>query len=149
MLAMHGIAINETDIFGKRGLRKIEEAASRLTHAERIVMSDLLGSVLELNSRKEMVEDEIAKVAGNDKFVKLLMTIAGINVYSAAAIMSEIDDISRFSSKEKLAAYAGLVPRQSQSGSRDQNAYIKAGPFNAPIYPCKYSAHGDQVLKFY
>ena len=129
MLAMHGIAINETDIFGKRGLRKIEEAASKLTVAENIVMSDLLASVLELNRRKEMVEDEIAKAAGNNKGVKLLMTIPGINVYSAAAIMSEIDNISRFSSKKKLASYAGLVPRQSQSGSRDQRGHIsKQGP---------------------
>ena len=129
MLAMHGIAISETDIFGKRGLRKIEEAASKLTVAENTVMSDLLASVLELNRRKEMVEDEIAKAAGNNRGVKILMTIPGINVYSAAAIMSEIDDISRFSSKEKLASYAGPVPRQSRSGSRDQRGHIsKQGP---------------------
>ena len=128
MLAMHGIAINETDILGKRGLRKIEEAASKLSVAENIVMSDLLASVLELNRRKEMVEDEIAKAAGNNRRVKILMTIPGINVYSAAAIMSEIDDISRFSSKEKLASYAP-VTGQSQSGSRDQRGHIsKQGP---------------------
>ena len=75
-----------------------------------------------------MVEDVIAKVSGNER-VKLLLTILGINVYSAAGIMSEIDDISRFSNKEKLASYAGLVPRQSQSGSRDQSEHIsKHGP---------------------
>ena len=55
----------------------------------------------------------------NDRNVNLLMTIPGMGIYSSAAIMSEIDDISRFDSKEKLAAYAGLVPRQDQSGSRD------------------------------
>ena len=43
--------------------------------------------------------------------------------------MSEIDDISRFDSKEKLAAYAGLVPRQDQSGSSDIRGHItKHGP---------------------
>lgn len=100
---MHGIAIDETDIFGKRGTRKIEEAISRMTAAESIVMSDMLDRIIELNRRKQMIEDEIARISKNNEEVKLLMTIPGINVYSAAAIMSEIDDIHRFSSKEKLA----------------------------------------------
>ena len=48
----------------------------------------------------------------------------GINVYSASSIISEIDDISRFPSKEKLASYAGLVPRQDQSSNRDIKGHI-------------------------
>lgn len=65
----------------------------------------------------------------NDRNVNLLMTIPGIGIYSSAAIMAEIDDISRFSSKEKLASYAGLVPRQDQSGSSDIRGHItKHGP---------------------
>ena len=44
-------------------------------------------------------------------------------------IISEIDDISRFSSKEKFASYAGLVPRQDQSGNWDIRGHIsKRGP---------------------
>ena len=66
--------------------------------------------------------------------MKLLLTVPGINIYSAAAIMSEIDDIRRFSNREKLASYAGLVPRQSQSGSRDQRGHI--------------SKHGPSMLRF-
>ena len=34
------------------------------------------------------------------------MTIPGMGIYSSVAIMLEIDNISRFSSKEKLASYA-------------------------------------------
>lgn len=57
------------------------------------------------------------------------MTIPGINVFSAAAIMSEIDSISRFPNKEKFASYAGLVPRQDQSGSIDRRGHTsKRGP---------------------
>ena len=70
----------------------------------------------------------------NDRNVNLLMTIPGMGIYSSAAIMAEIDDISRFDSKEKLAAYAGLVPRQDQSGSRDMRGHI--------------SRHGPSMLRF-
>ena len=48
--------------------------------------------------------------------------------------MSEIDDISRFHSKEKLASYAGLVPRQNQSGNRDMKGHI--------------TKHGLSLLRF-
>ncbi|MGC8547354.1 MAG: transposase, partial [Thermoplasmata archaeon] len=61
--------------------------------------------------------------------VARVMTVPGISVYSASAIIAEIDDISRFATKEKLAAYAGLVPRQDQSGNHDIKGHItKHGP---------------------
>ena len=57
------------------------------------------------------------------------MTIPGINIYSATSIVAEIGDINRFDRKEKLASYAGLTPRQNQSGSRDIRGHItKHGP---------------------
>jgi len=66
-----------------------------------------------------MVEEEISKLVENNDNVKLLITIPRINVYSASAILAEIDDISRFPTKEHLASYAGFVPRQDQSGDRE------------------------------
>ena len=78
---------------------------------------------------KNEIENRIALAVKDDKRVNLLMTIPGINVYSAAVIISEIDDISRFPTKEKFASYAGLVPRQDQSGNRDIRGHIsKRGP---------------------
>ena len=62
------------------------------------------------------------------------MTIPGINLYSASAILSEIDDVTRFQTKEKLAAYAGLVPRQDQSGNRDIRGHI--------------TEHGPSILRY-
>ncbi len=82
-----------------------------------------------LMRKESTVEDEISRSVINDRSVKILMTIPGIGIYSSAAIMSEIDDISRFGSKEKLASYAGLVPRQNQSGLSDIRGHItKHGP---------------------
>ncbi len=40
--------------------------------------------------------------------VRLLMTIPGINVYSAVAIVSKIDNITRFRSKEKFVSCNGI-----------------------------------------
>ena len=99
----------------------ISTASERPCHGDQYI-SDII-------DRERKIEDQIALAVKDDHRVKLLMTIPGINVYSAAVIISEIDDISRFKSKEKFASYAGLVPRQDQSGNRDIRGHIlKRGP---------------------
>ena len=50
------------------------------------------------------------------QFDTTLTTIPGIGAILAATILSEIGDISRFSSTDKLAAYIGVDPTVNQSG---------------------------------
>ncbi len=129
LLTRYGITIDSSDIFGKRGIAQISSASSKLSPADKFVLSELMERISYLIDHAGAVEDQISAMAMNSIMVRRLMTIPGINVYSAAAIISEIDDISRFSSKEKLASYAGLVPRQDQSGNRDIRGHItKHGP---------------------
>ena len=80
------------------------------------------------------VEDQMSKMVVNNGSVTRVMTVSGPNVYSTSTIMAEIDNISRFATKEKLASYAGLVPRQDQSGNRDIKGHI--------------SKHGPSMLRF-
>jgi transposase len=125
LLSLHGIRIDATDIFGRRGMREIEESSSKLNFFENIVMNNMLERLTNLFEREKSTEEHIASFVINDSRVRLLMTIPGINVYSAAAIISEIDEISRFPSKEKFASYCGLVPRQDQSGYRDVKGHYQ------------------------
>ncbi len=48
---------------------------------------------------------------------ELLDSIPGIAQTTAAAILAEITDITQYRSARQVAAYAGLVPRERQSGS--------------------------------
>jgi transposase len=52
------------------------------------------------------------------------MSIPGIDYYSAVLIYSEIGDISRFPSHNKLASWVGLVPSMHQSGTSFYNGRI-------------------------
>ena len=58
----------------------------------------------------------MADLASEDEGIRLLMSIPGINYYSAFVITAEIGDHTRFKSAKQLVAYAGLCPRLSQSG---------------------------------
>lgn len=60
------------------------------------------------------LEEKIAELYSH--FDTYLTTIPGIGVILGATILSEIGDISRFSSSAKLAAFAGIDPTVKQSG---------------------------------
>jgi len=56
--------------------------------------------------------------------VKLLMTLPGVGVATAQALVAAIGDISRFESADKLAAYFGLVPSVHQSAEHAYHGHI-------------------------
>jgi transposase len=134
LLTRSGIRIKATDIFGRSGLIEIERESSKLSHADRIILTDMLHRIADLKKRASGIEDEMSRIGTEKKDVNLIMTIPGINIYSAIAIISEIDDINRFPDKEHLSSYAGLTPRQNQSGNVDIKGHI--------------SKHGPSMLRF-
>ncbi|MBI5146096.1 MAG: IS110 family transposase [Thaumarchaeota archaeon] len=52
------------------------------------------------------------------------MTIPGINYIAALTVISEIVDIKRFATPEKLVSYAGLAPSQRNSGETNKSSGI-------------------------
>lgn len=70
--------------------------------------------------------DELAKV---DPATKLLETIPGLGRRTAEAVATHIGDAKRFASAKQVGAFAGLVPRQYQSGVTDRRGKItRRGP---------------------
>lgn len=47
----------------------------------------------------------------------MLDTIPGMGGATAAALLAEVPDIKQYKNARQVAAFAGLVPRQRQSGS--------------------------------
>jgi transposase len=74
------------------------------------LMAPLRREILLLLSR------ELRAMARDDPDVRLLMTIPGVGYYVGLLIKAEVGDVSRFSSGDHLASYAGLVPSTRSSG---------------------------------
>lgn len=72
----------------------------------------------EINIKIKDTQSQIDKRSIKDRDIELLKTIPGIGTFTAFLVKSEIDDISRFSSKGKLSSYAGLIPSTHSSGQR-------------------------------
>ena len=69
-----------------------------------------------LQDEISIVENEITTIMS--KINSHIPTILGIGMVSAASIIAEIEDISRFNDPDKLLAFAGLDPRIYQSGTQ-------------------------------
>ena len=68
-------------------------------------------------------------LAKDDPQVKLLRTIPGMGPRTAEAVAAHLWNPKRFASGKQVSAYAGLVPRQYQSGETDRRGRItKRGP---------------------
>jgi len=52
----------------------------------------------------------------NEPF-KLLVTIPGVGALTAAGLLAELGDLSRFDNAKQVAAFAGLTPKEHQSGT--------------------------------
>jgi transposase len=80
----------------------------------------------QLQSKVEKVEQQI-----NDCVLGLdppILTIPGIGTFSAAVILSEFGNLSKFSSPSKLLSFAGLEPGYFQSGtSESMGKMVKHG----------------------
>ena len=79
------------------------------------------------------IEKRMKKVFSETETVKRLMSLPGIGFILAVAIANEIGDIARFATPQRLASYAGTVPRVHSSGGHtrygklrnDVNHYLK------------------------
>jgi transposase len=89
----------------------------------------------EIKRQDVLIEDLDATIAaflesnaGFSHQMRLLVSIPGVSLATGGAILAAIGDISRFSSKQKLASYFGLTPKVKQSGeSRHTGSISKQG----------------------
>jgi transposase len=129
--AMSGVA----DIFGVRGIQKLTHL--ELPAEERAALARYLQQSTYLADQEEELQRTLAHLATDREDVRLLMSIPGINYYTAVALIAEIGDIRRFSRKSELASYAGLVPKADNSGNFVSNPrHVKPGDMVLKAFLC-------------
>ena len=79
-----------------------------------------------LTKRKNIAkhEDVLASIMKDDPSVKLLTTIPGVGVATAAQLVIGIADIMAFDSAKKLSAYFGVHPTMKQSGDKQWKSHM-------------------------
>jgi transposase len=71
-----------------------------------------------LRDRLSEIQRGIKRLLEGHEVGKLLTTIAGIGTQTAACLIGELGDLTRFRDSGALASYVGVAPRVRQSGKR-------------------------------
>jgi transposase len=110
------------DLFGAAGRKQL--AAIEVSAIDRIQIDRSLVFIDDINRRIKECEATIKTLSKGNANVGRLKTLPGIGEFFARLIDAEIDDIARFRSADKLAAYAGLVPSTYASGGKTWHGRI-------------------------
>ncbi|HLG88094.1 MAG TPA: IS110 family transposase [Alphaproteobacteria bacterium] len=104
------------DLFGTTGRKQL--ATVDVSAIDRIQIDRSLAFIDDIERRIVECEGTIKALSKGNVNVKRLKTLPGVGEFFARLIDAEIDDIGRFRSAAKLAAYAGLVPSTYSSGGK-------------------------------
>ena len=96
-----------------------------------IVLEDCIAAVEAATARRDRLEAHIEATLPDWSLVpvvRALQALRGVAMVSAATLVAELGDITRFTNPRQLMAYLGLVPSEHSSGkTRRQGGITKAG----------------------
>ena len=113
--------------------------------AKELELKHTLKLIQELNSEIDEIEYHINEIMA--EMDTPILTIPGISNRMGAMILAEIGDFERFSSPDKILAYAGLSPSTYQSGQltsshshmeKRGSRYLRYALFNATKFVCNW-----------
>jgi transposase len=93
----------------------IEDADSAVPDALRLLLAEACQEIRDLERRIKDCERQLAALAKQMPDVQRLLTIPGIGLVTATALVAFVGDIRRFPSARHFASYLGIVPREHSS----------------------------------
>ena len=121
--AQHNLQLPQcSDLFGKKGISALGKL--QLPDPAGMLLRQQLEVLESLKTR--ITEDEMAlkKMLETSPELDFVRSLPGMGPILAAVVVSEVDDISRFPSAQKLCGYAGLCPTTSSSGGKTNNGRL-------------------------
>ena len=97
-----------------------DESETRIPAVARHALRYLVNQLREIKTKLVDIDGDLASVAKSSDACRRLMTIPGIGVITASALVASTRDPSDFKSGRHFAAWLGLVPRQNSTGGKEQ-----------------------------
>jgi transposase len=118
----------------KRLAEVLDEEAASLPSIIKGLIKELNEELLNLVGRIKEITAQLKARSQNEESCQRLESIPGIGPVTATALVASVGDAKQFKNGRGLAAFCGLVPRQSSSGGKERllgiskrgNRYIRA-----------------------
>ena len=117
-----------TGLWYKKGLAWLESLTFE-TPAAKVELNILLDNLQRQKDNLKVVEIQLQKFADHHPGISLLMTIPGIGIRTAEAVVAWIDKPDRFSRNNQIGPYFGFIPSEDSSGGKTRMGRItRQGP---------------------
>ena len=127
LLTSEGMEDKKKSLQSKIGRKRVLEALK--ANRNGVVAEMLVGIIDRQDNDINVVEKQLRTMTKEDRMVELLQTIPGCGDINAWTIRAFTDDIKRFSSPKKYAAFCGLAPWVQNSNEKVHHGSItKRGP---------------------
>ena len=114
---MHGHLIPScphADLCGAKGRAWLVDQV--VPEDERLAIERHMREFDRLGEDLTVIERDLARSALADEGAKRLMTISGVDMVVALAMMAAVGEVTRFAEPQRLVSYLGLNPSVRQSG---------------------------------
>jgi len=116
---------------------------SELPAPLRLALGAALREIRDLEARVAEVEKQLRALAAQMPVVKRLLSIPGIGLLTATALVAFIGSVERFASCRHFASFLGITPRERSSGQiRRLGRISKRGD----VYLCTLLIHGARSV---
>jgi transposase len=114
ILDKYGYRCERSDLYGKAGRAWLGRL--KFNGLDRLLVENHVSLIEFVGVQVEGVDAAILQKASEEDDVRLLLSLTGVDVFTAVLIKSEIGTIERFDNYKKLVSWAGLAPSVHQSG---------------------------------
>lgn len=121
----------------------IGDADSELATPLRAVFAEACEEIGQIEERLDLVDRELGALADQTPAVERLLTVPGIGLVTATALVAFVGDMRRFPTARHLASYLGLTPREYSSGLRQRLGRISK---RGDAYVRMLLVHGARAL---
>lgn len=120
--------------------------------AAEIVLPKLADSLKEVLLQRKTIGEDVERMLDDHPLSRVLTSMPGIGVRTAARILLEVGDGSAFKSAGHLAAYAGIAPVTHRSGSSIRGEHpARSGnrKLKRALFLSAFAALGDPTSRGY
>jgi transposase len=119
LLLEYGIVVPKGISYVRKAIPRIlEDAENVLSALFRELLNELYGELVYLDKRIHSLEQKPVTLSALHEDCQRLLTVPGVGLLTATALIAAIGDVSVFKSGRELAAWLGLVPKQCSTGGK-------------------------------
>ncbi len=122
VMAKEGVLPRMSDMFGPAGSRQLEQLEIGEPFARRV--TSLRQLIATHDDEIHALERDIHQHLRHHQGYRAVQAINGIGPISAAVLVAEIGDVSRFPTAAQLCSWVGLTPRHRESDLKTRRGHI-------------------------